>query len=142
MPGILLIDNQDRMRALLQCRLKAETKIRFAPSIEAAWGKLNSRKFDLIFWNIVNDSAAETNLRETLKRLSTNVCGGRIVVFADSEALPAAGLPGGNVSFENLPADDEDLVAFIQSSLPVKAPSDQSNSSPDNSHCRLSLKGL
>src|SRR5918999_3613244 len=101
MPRILFIDNQDRTRALLQCRLKSEVKIKFAPSMEAAWEKLNSRKFDLILWNAVDDPAAETNLNETLKRLSTKVCGSRIVVFGDTETLQAAPLTGGHVHFEN-----------------------------------------
>ena len=142
MPRILFIEKEDRTRALLQCRLKAEAKIKFAPCMEAAWEKLNSRKFDLIVWNTVNDAAAETSLSETLKRLSTNVCGGRIVVFADSEALSAAGLPGGNVCFENLPMDDEDLVALIQSNLPVKPPPDRSNSSPDKFALPIEFEGI
>ena len=70
MPRILFIDKEDRSRALLQCRLKADgEKIKFAPSLEAAWEKLSSRKFDLILWNTVNDPAAEINLQETLKLL-------------------------------------------------------------------------
>src|SRR5688572_18147803 len=142
MPRILFIEKEDRTRALLQCRLKAEAKIKFAPCMEAAWEKLNSRKFDLILWNTVNDAAAETSLSETLKRLSSYVCGGRIVVFADSEALPAAGLPGGNVCFENLPMDDEDLVALIQSNLPVKPPQDRSNASPDKFALPIEFEGI
>lgn len=142
MPRILFIEKEDRTRALLQSRLKAEAKIKFAPCMKAAWQKLHSRKFDLILWNTVNDAAAETNLSETLKRLSTNLCGGRIVVFADSEALPAAGLPGGNVCFEKLPTDDEDLVALIQSNLPVKPPPDRSNSSPDKFALPIEFEGI
>lgn len=142
MHRILFIDKEDRTRALLQCRLKAEAKIKFAPSMEAVWEKLSGRKFDLILWNTVNDAATETSLRETLNRLSINLCGGRIIVFADSEVLPAAGLPGDNVSFENLPADDEDLVAFIQSNLPVKPRPDRCKSSPDNFALPIEFEGI
>jgi DNA-binding NtrC family response regulator len=142
MPRILFIDKEDRTRALLQCRLKAEARIKFAPSMEAAWEKLSSRKFDLILWNTVNDAAAGTNLTETLNRLSPNVCGSRIVVFANPEALPAAGLPSGNVCFEDLPTDDEDLVAVIQSNLPVKPPPDRSNASPDKVALPIEFEGI
>ena len=142
MPRILFIDNQDRTRALLQCRLKSEVKIKFAPSMEAAWEKLNSRKFDLILWNAVDDPAAETNLNETLKRLSTKVCGSRIVVFGDTETLQAAPLPGGHVHFENLPTDDEDLLALIRSSLPVNAPPDRSNSTADKFALPIEFEGI
>jgi DNA-binding NtrC family response regulator len=142
MPRILFIDNQDRTRALLQCRLKSEVKIKFAPSMEAAWEKLNSRKFDLILWNAVDDPAAETNLNETLKRLSTKVCGSRIVVFGDTETLQAAPLPGGHVHFENLPTNDEDLLALIRSSLPVNAPPDRSNSTADKFALPIEFEGI
>jgi DNA-binding NtrC family response regulator len=142
MPRILFIDKEDRGRALLQCRLKAEVKIKFAPSMEAAWEKLNSRKFDLILWNTVNDPAAKTSLRETLERLSTKVCGSSIVVFGDSEALQDARLPGRNVQFENLPIKDEDLLAIIQSSLPAKAPPDRSNSTADEFALPIEFEGI
>jgi DNA-binding NtrC family response regulator len=142
MRRILFIDKEDRGRALLQCRLKAEVKIKFAPSMEAAWEKLNSRKFDLILWNTVNDPAAKTSLRETLERLSTKVCGSSIVVFGDSEALQDARLPGRNVQFENLPIKDEDLLAIIQSSLPAKAPPDRSNSTADEFALPIEFEGI
>jgi DNA-binding NtrC family response regulator len=142
MRRILFIDKEDRGRALLQCRLKAEVKLKFAPSMEAAWEKLNSRSFDLILWNTVNDPAAETNLRETLERLSTKACGSSIVVFGDSEALEDARLTGRNVQFENLPIDDEDLLAIIQSSLPAKAPSDRSDSSADEVALPIEFEGI
>ena len=142
MHRILFIDKEDRTRALLQCRLKAEAKIKFAPSMEAAWEKLSSSKFDLILWNTVNDAAVETSLRETLNRLSNNICGSRVIVFADSEALPDAGLPSGNVSLENLPGDDEDLVALILSNLPVKPRPDRSTSSPDNFALPIEFEGI
>jgi DNA-binding NtrC family response regulator len=142
MRRILFIDKEDRGRALLQCRLKAEVKLKFAPSMEAAWEKLNSRSFDLILWNTVNDPAAETNLRETLERLSTKVCGSNIVVFGDSEALQDARLPGRNVQFENLPINDQDLLAIIQSSLPAKAPPDRSDSSADEFALPIEFEGI
>ena len=142
MRRILFIDKEDRGRALLQCRLKAEVKIKFAPSMEAACEKLSSRKFDLILWNTVNDPAAETSLRETLERLSTKVCGSRIVVFGDSEPLQGARLPGRNVQFQNLPINDEDLLAIIQSSLPAKAPPDRSNSTADEFALPIEFEGI
>jgi DNA-binding NtrC family response regulator len=142
MRRILFIDKEDRGRALLQCRLKAEVKLKFAPSMEAAWEKLNSRSFDLILWNTVNDPAAETNLRETLERLSTKACGSSIVVFGDSEALEDARLTGRNVQFENLPINDQDLLAIIQSSLPAKAPPDRSDSSADEFALPIEFEGI
>jgi DNA-binding NtrC family response regulator len=142
MPRILLIDKEDRTRALLQCRLKADVKIKFAPSLEAAWEKLNSRKFDVILWNTVHDPAAEINLRETLKLLATKVCGSRIVVLGNSEALEASRLRYGNVQVENLPTDEEDLLALVQGNLPVGAPSERSNFTADKFALPIEFEGI
>ena len=142
MPGILFIDKEDRTRALLQCRLKATVKIKFAPSLEAAWEKLSGRKFDLIFWNTVNDPTAEIYPSEMLKLFSTKVCGRRIVVFSNSEALQASRLRCGNVQVENLPTDEEDLLALVQRNLPLKVPSERNNSSPDKFALPIEFEGI
>ena len=142
MPRILFIEKEDRTRALLQCRLTADVKIKSAPSMEAAWKKLSSRKFDLILWNTVSDPAAEMNLRETLRLLSTKVCGSRIVVFGDSEVLQASRLCPGNIHIENLPTNEEDLLALVQSNLPVKVPSQRGNSTADKFGLPIEFEGI
>jgi DNA-binding NtrC family response regulator len=128
---ILFIEKEDRTRALLQCGLSADVKVKSAPCIEAAWETLSSRKFDLILWNTACDPAAEINLQETLKLLSTKVSGSRIIVFNKSQALNSPQLCCGNIQIENLPANQEDLLALVQSNLPVKVASERSNSSND-----------
>ena len=128
---ILFIEKEDRTRALLQCGLSADVKVKSAPCIEAAWQTLSSRKFDLILWNTACDPAAEINLQETLKLLSTKVSGSRIIVFNKSQALNSPQLCCGNIQIENLPANQEDLLALVQSNLPVKVASERSNSSND-----------
>jgi DNA-binding NtrC family response regulator len=142
MPGILFIDKEDRTRALLQCRLKASVKIKFAPSLEAAWEKLSGRKFDLIFWNTVNDPTAAINLSETLKLFSTKVCGSRIVVFSNSEALQTSRLHLGDVQVENLPKDEEDLLALVERNLPLKVPCQRNNSSADKFALPIEFEGI
>jgi DNA-binding NtrC family response regulator len=142
MPGILFIDKEDRTRALLQCRLKASVKIKFAPSLEAAWEKLSGRKFDLIFWNTVNDPTAAINLSETLKLFSTKVCGSRIVVFSNSEALQTSRLHLGNVQVKNLPKDEEDLLALVERNLPLKVPCQRNNSSADKFALPIEFEGI
>jgi DNA-binding NtrC family response regulator len=142
MPRILFIDREDRTRALLQCRLNADVRIKFAPSLEAAREKLSGRKFDLILWNTVNDPAAEMNFTQTLTLLSTKVCGGRIVVLGDSEALEAPQLCRGNVHIENLPTDEDDLLALVQRNLPVKVPTERSNSTPDKFALPIEFEGI
>ena len=110
--------------------------------MEAAWEKLSSRKFDLILWNTVNDPAAEINLSETLKLFSTKVCGSRIVVFSNSEGLQTSRLRCGNVQVDNLPTDEEDLLALVQRNLPLKAPSERNNSSADKFALPIEFEGI
>ena len=143
MPRILFIDKEDRSRALLQCRLKADgEKIKFAPSLEAAWEKLSSRKFDLILWNTVNDPAAEINLQETLKLLSTKVSSSRIIVFNKSQALNSPQLCCGNIQMENLPANQEDLLALVQRHFPVKVASERRSSTADKFSLPIEFEGI
>jgi DNA-binding NtrC family response regulator len=127
MPRILFIEKGDRGRALLQCRLTNDYKVKSAPSIEAAWKKLSSRRYDLILWNTTCDSAAELNLGETLKLLSSKVSGSPIVVLGNARTFDASRPCGGNVHIENLPTNEEDLLALVESNFPVKVPGDPSN---------------
>jgi DNA-binding NtrC family response regulator len=142
MPQILFIEKGDRGRALLQCRLTNDYRVKSAPSIEAAWKKLSSRKFDLILWNTTCDSAAELNLGETLKLLSSKVSGSPIVVFGNPRTFDASPSCGGNVHIENLPTNEEDLLALVESNFPVKGPGDPGNCKADNPGVPINFEGI
>lgn len=140
MPRILFIEKEDRTRALLQCRLTADYKIKSAPSMEAAWEKLNSRKFDLILWNTVCDRAV--NLGETLRLLSNKVGNSPIVVLGESAALADVQPINDNVHIESPPANDEDLLALVESILPLKTPMQSGNSTVDNLGVPIDFEGI
>jgi DNA-binding NtrC family response regulator len=142
MPRILLIEKEARTRALLQYRLTNEVKIKSASCMEAAWDKLSSRRFDLIVWNTVCDPAAGMHLDETLKLLSTKVSGGRIVVFRNSDILEFSQSSCGNVHIEHLPANEEDLLALVESNLPVKPRTDQSDATAANFGLPIDFEGI
>src|SRR5688572_5705629 len=142
MPRILYIEKEDRTRALLQFRLTADVTVKFAPCMEAAWEKLSRRKFDLILWNTACDPAAEMRLDETLKLLSAKVSGSRIVVLANSWALKASSSCCENIHVANLPASQEELLALVESNLPVKAPASENNSSADHLGVPIDFEGI
>jgi DNA-binding NtrC family response regulator len=142
MPRILYIAKEDRSRALLQFRLTADVKVKFALCMEAAWEKLSRRKFDLILWNTVCDPAAEMRLDETLKLLSAKVSGSRIVVLAKSLALKASSSCCENIHVANLPASQEELLALVESNLPVKVPAGENNSSADHLGVPIEFEGI
>jgi len=142
-PRILFIEKEGRTRALLQYRLTADVKVKSAPCIEAAWEKLRGRKFDLILWNTACDPAAELHFAETLKLLSTRVSGSRIVVLRNSSgALQVAHSCCGNVHIENLPANEDDLLALVESNLPVQLRTNQSSSITDNVGVPIDFEGI
>lgn len=122
MPRVLFIEKEDRKRALLQCRLTPDVKVKCAPSMDAAWEKIASRKFDLILWNTACDPAAQINLSETLKLLSTRGSGTRIVVLGNSLALEASRVSGDNIHIANLPANEEELLSLVEHHLPLQFP--------------------
>jgi len=120
MSRILIIERDNHKRALLQCRLPADLKVKFASCIEAAWEKLRRRKYDLIVWNASSDSAGEINLSSTLDVLSTRTLGARTIVLTAGEA-PGAARPcaGANFDFKEPPNSDDEFLSLIENNLPV-----------------------
>jgi len=131
MPRVLFIEKEDRTRALLQCRLTADVKIKCAPSMDAAWEKIASHKFDLILWNAACDPAGQINLGETLKLLSTKGAGTRIVVLSDSVELEASRVRADNIHIADLPANEEELLSLVEQHLPLKLPSEQQSNADE-----------
>ena len=114
MNRILIIEKNNHARALLQCRLAAEVKIKFASCMEAAWGKINSRKYDLIVWNATADSAGEINLRHTISILSTKTLGARTIVFTTADHSETSPLCDDNIYLKKYPFSDEEYLSFIR----------------------------
>src|ERR1041384_584824 len=114
MPRILVIEGSDRARALLQCRLAADVKIKFAPCMEAAWEKFRGRKYDLIVWNAASDPAGEINLGHTLRVLAAKTLGVRTIVFTTAENADASRPCGDNVHLKKYPISDDELLSLIE----------------------------
>jgi DNA-binding NtrC family response regulator len=142
MSRILFIEKHDRTRALLQYRLTTDVKIKFASCLEAAWEKLNSRKFDLIFWNSAGDPAGKMNFDETLTALSNKVADGRVVVLGKPEDLRAPRSYGGNIFIADVPENDDDLVALVENNLSVRQPGDHSGSHIDEVGIPIDFEGI
>jgi DNA-binding NtrC family response regulator len=142
MPRILLIETEDRTRALLRCRLAPDVRVKCAVGIEAAWEKLNSQKFDLILWNSAGESSGEINLVETLKSLSSKGSGSRIVVLASSPALEAPPSCEGNIQIADPPGNEEDLLSLIEDNLPVGLCSKPGKSNGDATGLPIEFEGI
>ena len=140
MARILFIEKEGRTPALLQCRL-SDVKIKSTPCMEAAWDKLSRRKFDLVLWNTAGDPAAEKNLAETLKLLSIKASGSRIVVLRTC-ALEISPPCCGNVQIEDLPASEEDLLALVESNLPVTPQTAHGSSTSDSLGLPIDFEGI
>jgi DNA-binding NtrC family response regulator len=142
MNHILIIEKDSRACALLQCRLAADIKIKFAPCMEAAWEKFRGRKFDLIVWNSSSDPAAEVNLHQTLKVLSTKAAGAKTVVFTSTEDPKASRSYGDNIYFKRHPTSDDELLSFIESNLPLELRNDHSHATIDESGVPIEFEGM
>ena len=81
MSRLLIIERNDHTRALLQCRLPTQLKVKFAPSMEAASEKLRKHKYDLIVWNACSDSEGDGDFSSTLDFLSEKTLGAKTIVF-------------------------------------------------------------
>ncbi len=142
MSRVLLIEKEDRARTLLRCRLAADIKLKCAPCINAAWDKLNGRKFDLIVWNAARDQAREIDLVETLRLLSIKGAGSRIVVLGNPAALQAPPHCGANIQIANPPASEADLLSLVEDNLPVKSRGDHSKAKVDEVDVPIDFEGI
>jgi DNA-binding NtrC family response regulator len=142
MPRILFIEKEERTRALLRCRVTADIKVKCAPSVEAAWEKLSSHKFDLILWNTAFDPAAENDLAETLKALSVRSSGTRILALGHSAGLDISEPGLGNIQITNSPANQQDLLSLVEDNLPIKTRGDQGRPDPGDVGVPIDFEGI
>ena len=143
MTRILFVEKEERTRALLQCRLAGIAKVKFAPCMDVAWGKLISRKFDLILWNTTSDPAGQINLDETLNLLAGKRLDSRIVVLTNS--IRTEGLPpccGGGIHIEHLPINDEDLVSLVERNLVGTSRSSHGQPHADEIELPIEFEGI
>jgi two-component system, NtrC family, response regulator AtoC len=142
MNRILVIEKNNRAQALLQCRLTSNVKVKFAPCMEAAWGKFLSRKFDLIVWNAASDSAGEINLCQTLDALSTKTLGAKTIVFTTTENSHLAQRCAANIQFKKYPNSDEEFLSFIESNLSLESPNEPSHANSDEPGVPIEFEGM
>jgi len=116
---ILIIERNDHTRALLQCRLPPQLKIKFTPSMEAASEKFRKRRYDLIVWNACSDSASGIDLTSSLDFLSGKASGAKTIVFTAGEMAHGSLPCEGHIAFKKHPSSEEEFLSVIESSLPV-----------------------
>ena len=142
MSRILIIEKNDHTRALLQCRLPAQLKVKFAPSLEAASEKLRKHKYDLIVWNSCSDSLGDLNLHSTLNFLSERTLGAKTIVFTTSEATRATPRCGAHIDFKKHPASDEEFLSLIENNLPTTSCDAPENGVHDEASVPIEFEGM
>ena len=139
---ILIIEKNNHTRALLQCRLPAQLKVKFAPSVEVAWEKLAKRKYDLIVWDASSDSAGELNLISTLDVLSARTLGARTIVFTPDD-LTQRTLPcSANIDFREHPNSDEEFLSLIENHLPGDPSGGTNSAVRDDAGLPMEFEGM
>jgi len=142
MVRVLVVEKEGRTRALLQCQLRADVKVKSAPCIEAAMDKLTSHKFDLILWNTRSDQRTLANLRETLNVFSQKALGTKTIVLTDTQEDSAQGYGAGNLCVKQHPHNDEDLLALVENHLPLEAYDEQSHGANGDYDLPFEFEGL
>jgi DNA-binding NtrC family response regulator len=142
MSRILIIERNDHTRALLQCRLPAQHKLKFACSMEAASEKLRKHKYDLIVWNSCSDSAGDINLPLTINFLSERTVGAKTIVFTPGETTRAATPCGAHIDFKKHPNSDDEFVSLIENNLPAASSNAASNGVHDEAGLPIEFEGM
>ncbi|MGE5061023.1 MAG: sigma-54 interaction domain-containing protein [Betaproteobacteria bacterium] len=141
MSRILIIERNDHTRALLQCRLPAQLKVKFAPSIEAASEKLCKHKYDLIVWNACADSAG-SDLTSTLDFLSEKTLGARTLVFTAREMTYATVPCGTHIDIKKHPNSDDEFLSLIENHLPVASYGAPKNGAYEETGVPIEFEGM
>ena len=142
MSRILIIERNDHTRALLQCRLPAQLKVKFAPCMEAASEKLRKHKYDLIVWNACSDQAGDINLSSMLGFLSERATGAKTIVFTAGETTRAARSCGAHIDFKKHPNSDEEFLSLIENNLPVASYDAPRNGVHDEAGVPIEFEGI
>ncbi len=140
-PHILIIERDDRARALLQCRLAANTNLKatYAACVESAWDKLSRRKFDLVLWNSCSDPA-RANFRQALEALAGKAANTRTIVFTDEEKPNSLEARGDFLRFCRRPAGDEEILSLIESGL--REPRSERNGARPDDAVAIEFEGI
>jgi DNA-binding NtrC family response regulator len=142
MSRLLIIERNDHTRALLQCRLPTQLKVKFAPSMEAASEKLRKHKYDLIVWNACSDSEGDGDFSSTLDFLSEKTLGAKTIVFTAGEMTPAALPCGTHIDFKKHPNNDEDFLSLIENNLPVASHDAPKNGAHEDPGVPIEFEGM
>src|ERR1051325_11383890 len=118
-PHILIIERDDRARALLQCRLASNTGVKatYAACVESAGEKLTRRKFDLVLWNSCSDPTAQSDFCRALEALAGKTANTRTIVLTDEEKPISLEARGDFLRFCRRPAGEEEIFSLIVSGL-------------------------
>jgi len=127
---------------LLQCRLAGDVKIKTVPSVDAAWEKLRSRKFDLLLWDATGDAAAGIDIQQMLETLSVKTAGVKTIVFTEGEDYERSGPCGENILFQKYPISDQALLSLIIESLPCDSCDRHSRAAPHEPDVSTEFEGI
>jgi DNA-binding NtrC family response regulator len=142
MPHILIIERDDRARALLQCRLASNGSVKatYAACVESAGEKLTRRKFDLVLWNSCSDPTAKSDFCRTLEALAGKTANTRTIVLTDEEKPSALEARGDFLRFCRRPAGDEDIFSLIVSGL--REPRSERNGTRVDDSVAIEFEGI
>src|SRR5262245_29648313 len=144
MRQILVIERDDRARALLQCRFAADIRVKatYAACLESAWEKLRRRKFDLVLWNSLSDPKAKNDFCQTLAVLADKTSNTKTIVLADVETTNSFEARSDSLRLCKHPVNDEDLLTLIENSLFHQSPKDHNDARVDDSTVPIEFEGM
>lgn len=113
---ILVIEQEARTRALLQYRLGAAAKVKWAGTFSDALERLERHRFDFLYWNSLCAAPADSSLAEAIGALAGRAQGAEMIVLTDGDAPDLAELDAQRVCIRGHPIGDEELLSWVETS--------------------------
>jgi DNA-binding NtrC family response regulator len=120
MARVLVIEKEGRTRALLQCQLAGDVKVKSVERIEAALEKLANHKFDLIIWNTATVPKAAAEINAKILRLTEQAPDTRTIVLIGEGDTAGQSFFCRDLCVKEQPIADEELVSLVENHLPFE----------------------
>jgi DNA-binding NtrC family response regulator len=130
MVRMLVVEKEGRTRALLQCQLGVDVKVKSVSCIESALEKLANHKFDVIIWNAAASPIAAPEINDKIVRLAQTATHAKTIVLTAKHQGDARLVRAANLCVKNHPANDEELISLVENHLPFDLGDDASHQPP------------
>jgi DNA-binding NtrC family response regulator len=144
MPRILVIENQQTTRALLEGRFNGGLSIQSAATVQDGFAAHIGDPFDLVIWDTVSAPPECFTIAKTVKKFLKSSAPTRTIVVSDTREPNLVCVRNMRCEWLRLPLDEKELLALVETMIRFSCigTGEQDQAESANSHLPLEFEGL